>query len=279
MSVDLHSTELNRAQFEQISRRVYDVCAINLQPGKEGLVKSRLVKRLRTLNLTSFDGYLQYVDNDRSGRELAIMIDVLTTNKTNFFREPQHFDFLCENILPKLKSTEGERRIRIWSAGCSYGKEPYTIAMLMREQIPDIDRCDARILATDISARVLERARAGVYDEEEDVTEEVAPRMLQKYFTSTRANQTRAYQVNDKLKSMIRFARLNLMDAWPMKGPFDVIFCRNVMIYFDKATQRELVHRFWELLAPGGHLFVGHSESLTASSREFKYVQPAVYVK
>lgn len=279
MNADLLAAELSRAQFEQISQRVYDICGINLQPGKEGLVKSRLMKRLRALGLSSFDGYLQYVEGEGSGLELGAMIDVLTTNKTNFFREPQHFDFLRERILPRFQATGGERRLRLWSAGCSYGKEPYTIAMLMREEIPDIDRCDARILATDISARVLEKAREGVYEEEEEIAREVPPQLLQKHFTYIRKGRSLSYRVNDRVKSMIRFARLNLMDQWPMKGPFDVIFCRNVLIYFDKATQRELAHRFWELLAPGGHLFIGHSERLTTSARELKYVQPAVYVK
>lgn len=277
MSTKLQSAlnaELSAAHFTEISRRVYQICRINLQTGKEGLVKSRLEKRLRHLNLDSFDDYLAYVDADRSGSELRTMIDVLTTNKTSFFREAEHFEFLRHEIFPKLKS--GSRKLRLWSAGCSYGNEPYTIAMLMREDVADIDRCDVRLLATDISARVLATARAGRYEDE--MAKDIPAPLLKKYFTKVPGGTTAAYQVNDNVKKFISFARLNLMDKWPMSGPFDAIFCRNVMIYFDKPTQAQLISRFHEMLIPGGHLFIGHSESLGRTS-EFRYVQPALYVK
>lgn len=267
--------QLTAAQFDEISRRVYDICKINLQPGKEGLVKSRLEKRLRHLNIASFDKYMAHIDADRSGRELRFMIDVLTTNKTSFFRESDHFDFLSAEVLPKLKT--GSRRLRIWSAGCSFGNEPYTIAMLMREAIPDIDRCDARILATDISARVLAVARAGKY--EDDMAKDIPSTLLRKYFTQVPSSGSgAAYEANDNIKKFISFARLNLMDEWRMKGPFDAIFCRNVMIYFDKQTQTRLANRFRDMLVPGGHLFIGHSESL-GKTTDFNYVRPALYMK
>lgn len=269
------SLDLTNKQFEKISEIVYKLCGINLHLGKEVLVKARLAKRLRWLGLNSFEGYMDYLEHDESGQELAIMIDSLTTNKTSFFRESQHFDYLRRHILPELKSRGN--KIRIWSAGCSSGEEPYTLAIVIRETFPDIAKMDVRILATDISTKVLGTAKEAVYGQ--DVLRDVPPELVGKYFTCTRTKSPRTYKVNNDVKSMIRLAKLNLMEPWPMKGPFDAIFCRNVMIYFDKPTQQELVRRYFELLEPGGHLFVGHSESLTASSHQFKYVQPAVYIK
>lgn len=275
MNVDQLSYELSPAQFEKISQMVHRLCGICLPPGKEELVKTRLTKRLRALGLGGFTEYLEYVEGDASRQELATMIDLLTTNKTSFFREPQHFDFLCQHVLPDLQTAS--RPIRLWSAGCSSGEEPYSLAMLLHEHLPDIERRDVRILATDISARMLTKAREAIYEEE--AVSEVSPSLLRKYFVCVRTQPTRAYQVSDKVRALVRFARLNLMDAWPMRGPFDAIFCRNVMIYFDNPTRQRLVQRYYELLRMGGYLFIGHSESLTALSHNFRYVQPAVYRK
>ncbi|MDZ7260505.1 MAG: protein-glutamate O-methyltransferase [candidate division KSB1 bacterium] len=275
MDTDLWSVKLSQAQFEKISQLVYQLCGINLHQGKEELVKARLMKRLRALGLGSFEQYLKYLKHDTTGQELALMIDALTTNKTSFFREPQHFDYLRRQIVPRLRM-EG-RKIRFWSAGCSSGEEPFSLAILLREEIPDIDRRDVRILATDISTRMLALARQAVY--EENTLWDVPMPLLQKYFTPVRDKPPRTYRVNDNVRAIVRLARLNLIDAWPMKGPFDVIFCRNVMIYFDKDIRQQLIQRFYELLRPGGHLFVGHSESLTVLSHRLRYVQPAVYLK
>jgi chemotaxis protein methyltransferase CheR len=254
---------------------VYELCGINLGPGKEGLVKSRLMKRLRKLALPTFQDYLDFVEQDRSGRELTSMIDLITTNKTSFYRESEHFEYLRNQLLPSL--TASQRKLRLWSAGCSSGEEPYTLAMVLKEEISRLDRWDVRILATDISTQILTRAKQGLYAEE--TLQDLPPSWQNKYFARTQNNTQGSFQVSESIRSMVRFAQLNLMKTWPMRGPFDVIFCRNVMIYFDKVTQHELVRRFWELLQPGGHLFVGHSESLTSSSTEFRYVQPAVYMK
>lgn len=267
--------ELSEKQFRKISRLAYEMCGIKLGHGKEGLVKSRLSKRLRLLGLGNFDSYLAYLENDTSGKELVTLIDSLTTNKTSFFREEQHFEFLRSQILPHYR--DGRQRMRLWSAGCSSGEEPYSIAMLLREEWPGIDQCDVRILATDISTRVLDLATKATY--EEDTVREIHPQLLKKHFSCVRETPTRAYQVSDSVRKLVRLARLNLMKPWPMRGPFHVIFCRNVMIYFDKETQQGLIRRFWELLAPGGYLLVGHSESLTAASYRFKYVRPATYLK
>lgn len=273
MTTDLLTLELSRSHFEWISRQVYELCGINLQAGKEGLVKSRLARRLRALRLDDFDHYLSYLSQDQSGRELALMVDELTTNKTSFFREPQHFDHLRQAVLPQLRLSG--RPLRFWCAGCSSGEEPYTLSMLLREELPE--DYEARILATDISARMLERASRAVYQEE--TLPDVPPKLRQKYFTVEQARTPRTFRVNDNVRELVRFARLNLMETWPMQGPFDAIFCRNVMIYFDKPTQQALVGRYAQLLAPGGLLFVGHSESLTSISHSLQYVKPAIYVK
>jgi chemotaxis protein methyltransferase CheR len=275
VSTNLLSIGISSAEFQRVSGLLYDLCKIKLVPGKETLVKSRLGKRVRSLALSSIDDYLDYIDRDRTGQELTRLIDSLTTNKTSFFREPQHFDYLRQHILPGLLAAK--RKIRIWSAACSSGEEPYSLAILLREEIPNCDRLDVRILATDISTRILAKATKAIYERE--TVRDLSASILQRHFTCVQTTPTRLYQTKDTLRSMVRFARLNLMDPWPMKGPFDVIFCRNVMIYFDKATQQALVHRLWALLESGGHLFVGHSESLTATSKEFRYVQPATYVK
>jgi chemotaxis protein methyltransferase CheR len=259
-------TALSAAHFREISGIVYDVAGIQLPPGKEGLVRSRLAKRLRARGLASYGEYLDLVRRP-GGDELAEMVDALTTNKTDFFREPAHFDFLRARVLPRL----GPGPLRVWSAGCSTGEEPYTLAVVLRDALPDLARRDVKILATDISRRVLAQAKAGVYGDQ--AIEGVPPEPRRRHF----ARGPEGWAASDALRALITFAPLNLMGAWPMRGPFQAIFCRNVMIYFDRPTQQTLVQRFHDLLAPGGYLFVGHSESLSALSHGFTYVQPAVY--
>lgn len=261
---------LSPAQFRRIAEMLYAATKITLSAGKEDLVKSRLAKRGRALGLTGFGQYIELAE--RSPGELYQMVDLLTTNKTSFFRENQHFDFLRAKVLPELKGG----RVRIWSAGCSSGEEPYTIAMVLREELGE--HCsDVRVLATDISSRVLSRAAAGVYDEE--TLRDVPPQLRARYFDCVEFRPPRRYSVKQELRSLVSFAPLNLMGEWPMHGPFNVIFCRNVMIYFDKPTQENLVDRFYGLLAPGGYLFVGHSESLAGFETDFRYVQPAVHLR
>jgi chemotaxis protein methyltransferase CheR len=272
-TVDYYSLRLSFKQFDKISRLVYQISGIDLHEGKEELVKARLLKRLRYLKLPDFDQYLKYVANDKSGTEVGAMVDMLTTNKTHFFRESEHLNFLKDDIIPGL--VKGP--IRIWSAGCSSGEEPYSIAITLNESISDIGSRDIRILATDISDRMMERARQGLFDEETIKT--VPPQLKHKYFHHTDISSGRKYQVIPRLQNMVSFAKLNLMESWPMSGPFDVIFCRNVMIYFDKPTQETLVRRFWSLLREGGYLLVGHSESLNFLTHDYRYLKPAVYQK
>jgi len=275
----MRQARLTRSQFQKISALVKAHCGINLKTDKKELVKSRLNKRLRTLNLSSFQEYIEYIERDGSGDELVAMLDALSTNVTSFFRESEHFDYLAHTILPRIIANVGGngRRLRVWSAGCSSGEEPYSIAITICKTLPDPNRWDARILATDISTRVLARAEEGIYDERQ--VKDIPPALLRTYFTCVETRPERRFQVVKALRDMVCFDRLNLMGPWPMRGPFDVIFCRNVMIYFDKPTQNTLIQRFSALLGSGGTLFIGHSETLTGIRHELRYVRPTVYEK
>lgn len=268
------TADLSAEQFQTISELVYQKAGIQLKSGKEALVRARLVKRLRALGLKTISEYMTLIRSERGDKEIGFMIDVMTTNKTSFFRESAHFDFLRETVLPEIRD---QARLRFWSAACSSGEEPYTLAIVLRESISDIHRRDALILATDISRRMLNIGDQGSYtfDKVKDIQNEY----LRKYFSRSKTKEGDVYRVGPELRSLVRFAYLNLMQRWPMKGPFQVIFCRNAMIYFDRSTQQELVNRFWDLLSDGGYLFVGHSEGLSAVHHQFRYVKPAVYQK
>ncbi len=265
---------LNAREFQAVSELMYRVSGVNLTAGKEGLVESRLAGRLRALQLPSYGAYLDHVEQDRTKGELTTLVDLLTTNKTSFFREVEHFHYLKRDVLPKLKARGGEARF--WSAGCSSGEEPYTLAMLLAEEW-GTGGPTPRILATDLSTRILAKAAAAEYDEA--TVGDMDRARVSRHLEAVAGGTGRRFRVKAPLRQMVKVARLNLMQGWPMKGPFDVIMCRNVMIYFDAPTQEKLVNRFWELLAPGGSLLVGHSESLTSLDHRFSYVQPATYLK
>ena len=238
-------------------------------------MRARLSSRLRALELDRFEDYLKFLDQDDSGQEIAQLIDAITTNKTEFFRESAHFDYIGQRLMPHLKGTH--RKVRFWSAGCSFGQEPYSLAILLQEDRSTFEPRDIRILSTDIDRIALESARKGIYKEEE--LADLSGQMLSRYFTLVEAGPPPLYQVKPEVRAMAHFARLNLMASWPIRGPFDAILCRNVMIYFNNKTREQLIQRFWDLLAEGGHLFVGFAESLAGIQHRFKYVQPAVYVK
>ncbi len=264
---------LSDKQFNHISKMVYRHSGINLKKGKETLVRARLMKRVRALNLDSLDNYMSYLENDRNSGELTAMIDAMTTNKTSFFREADHFHFLKDSVLPDIRGS----RMRFWSAACSSGEEPFSLAITLRENLGNVDPKACLILATDISQKMLEKAWQGVFNK--DTIKSLPNGLVKKYFNKTNDGHNMVYQIKGQIREMIRFGWLNLMDAWPMSGPFNVIFCRNVMIYFDRATQEKLVNRFWDLLASGGYLFVGHSEGLSGVKHRFEYVRPATYRK
>ncbi len=269
--------QLDSASFNWISRVVYERTGIVLGQGKQELVKARLAKRMRATRIDSVKDYIKYIKEDPTGSEMRELLDAITTNKTSFFREPDHFDYLRDAILPELKSRY--KAIRIWSAGCSTGEEPYTISMVLHEAFPDIHSADVKILATDIANTVLAEARSGEYTF--DKVKEVPKPYLTKYFTTIQGVNETIWRIAPSVRKIVYFARLNLMEEWPMKGPFQVIFCRNVMIYFDRPTRERLVNRFYDYLCPGGYLLVGHSEclSLSTSHNNYVYVRPGIYRK
>jgi chemotaxis protein methyltransferase CheR len=272
------TAELTDAQFAAISETVRQLCGIHLHEGKMALVKARLNKRLRALGLTGYGQYVERIRQDVGGSEAAAMLDALSTNHTFFFREPQHFEALRRSVVPAMLARHrGDRRLRLWSAGCSSGEEPYSMAITLKETVADLQRWDVGILATDLSHRVLHAAQEGIYAE--DRLRETPSKQVMEHFTCLADRPQRRYRVSDALRKMVHFAHLNLVDPWPMKGLFDVIFCRNVMIYFDKPTQQRLIDRFWGQLAQGGTLFIGHSESLAGVRHRFRYIRPTVYEK
>jgi len=264
---------LSPQQFLKISELLYQVSGICLKPGKEDFAKLRLLKRLRALGIKTFDEYFELLENDPEQKELHLLVDVMTTNKTEFFREKAHFNYLRQKVLPELIGP----KLRFWSAGCSSGEEPFSLAILLREEIQEIDKLDVKILATDISLRMLEKVSQARYPKES--VRGISPLWVQKYFFAIPHGSRYLYQVKDEVRKLVHIARLNLLDPWPMKGPFQVIFCCNVMIYFDRQTQQKLIQRFWEYLEPGGYLFLGHSESIASFDHNFKYKKPAIYQK
>lgn len=274
--------DINDKEFGLFQRLIYNESGINLTPAKKELLKSRLMKRLRERSLDSFKEYYEYVTKkDTTGEELVSMLDCISTNLTEFFRESAHFDFLSEKVLPDLfanKRKIREKKIRIWCAGCSTGEEPYSISIMLSECREQFSGWDTKILATDLSTRVLKKATQGIYEKER--LRGVPLQMLNTYFKNGEHTLKNCYQIKDSLRDMIVFRRLNLTDEiFPFKGQFDFIFCRNVMIYFDKQTQSKLVSKFYKHLAPDGYLFLGHSESLAGTETRFRYVRPTIYQK
>jgi chemotaxis protein methyltransferase CheR len=262
---------LERADFDSIRRILGAACGIKLNEGKAELVRSRLASRLRALGLTSFRAYVERLGTDARGAEQTLLVNALSTNTTRFFREPHHFEILRQHLIPRWAGA-GEP-LRIWSAGCSSGQEAYSIAMTLARHggRPDWDR---RILATDISTKVLREGREAAYANEQ--LEGLSPEMRKCYLEETGAPGT--LRVREVVRSMVSFGRLNfLAKTWPMKGKFQAIFCRNALIYFDRALQLQLLERFTELLTADGVLFLGHSESVPASSTTLRAVGPTTY--
>jgi chemotaxis protein methyltransferase CheR len=243
--------------FARLRKIVRERAGIHLGDHKRQLCQTRLGRRLRALDLASFEAYLSELDRPGS-TEHGELINAITTNVTAFFREPHHFELLASTVLPGLVDDPGRTRLRLWSAGCSSGEEPWSLAMVLDEaRLPA--RWDVKVLATDIDTDVLARARRGVYPD--DRLAQVSDARRARYFSQIPAERGR-WRIADALADRVAFRTLNLFAAWPMRQPFDVIFCRNVIIYFDEASKQQLVRRFVDALAPGGYLCLGHSESL-----------------
>lgn len=265
-----------RTDFQTVARLLHGMAGITLQDSKATLVYSRLAKRLRVLGLESFSDYCDLVGSDAGADERQSMLAALTTNVTRFFREPHHFEHLRSRVIePLADAVRAGRRLRIWSAGCSTGEEPYSIAMSVCEVLGDAPRADVRILATDLDSDVLSRARAGRYSAE--TLKSIDPTRRGRFFQEVEENGTTRYSVRPMLSRLITFNQLNLMHDLPMRGPLDVIFCRNVVIYFDKETQRRLFQRYARLQRPGDLLFIGHSESMFKVSEAYTLIGRTIY--
>lgn len=264
---------MTQQDFHHIRDVVYDTCGIVLGDHKREMVYSRIARRIRALGLNDCHGYIQFMENNRE-QEFSNFINALTTNLTSFFREQHHFDFLTDTMVDKLKDWhKQDRRIRIWSAGCSTGEEPYSIAMTLAEHFKR-PLWDFKILATDLDSNVLDTARKGVY--RRDTITGLKREYAKNWFLHDKSLQQ--CKVNDDLSSYISFKRLNLLAQWPMKGPFDIIFCRNVVIYFDQPTKDSLFKRYAQMLREGGYLILGHSESMNLKVQtQYKALGKTIY--
>jgi len=263
---------LTEREFGKISRLAYEKFGLELKPGKQQLVSARLGKKVRAAGCSSFDEYYESVVADSTGESLIELIDALTTNFTDFMREPAHFEFLRQEALARWLKRE---RVRIWSTACSTGEEPYSIAFALLDALGNAGRPRLEIVATDISSRALEHAQRGVYPAARLANLPAA--WQRSYFLRGEGKWQGSYRVKPEVAALVRFRRLNLNESFSHPEPFSVILCRNVMIYFDRPTQQRLVRQLASQLEPGGYLLIGHSESLTAIDHPLSYVRPTIY--
>jgi len=272
------SSVLSDADYEFLRRTIYDLSRINLGPDKRALVSARVAKRLRALGLTSYHEYCQNLKTASGADELGNLVDAISTNHTHFFREESHFEFLRTQLLPRHQANPALRGepLRVWSSACSSGEEPFTLAIVLAEFFQGTGQW--HIEATDISTRVLARAEAAIYDGAK--VEPVPRELLRRYFQRGSGEWEGHFRVKEALRERITFRHLNLLQPdYPFHSRFHVIFCRNVMIYFDRPTQEKLVAKFTDQLEPGGHLIVGHSESLGNIRHSLRLLQPTIYQK
>ena len=269
--MDHGEISLSEREFSRIKNRVYEIAGISLSDAKRTLVISRLSKIVRGLGLPGFDAYVDFLERGGSAQDGQDFINALTTNLTRFYREDHHFEHLRSHVGALIAAKPRGSRLRIWSAGCSTGQEPYTIGMDLLGAFPELKRWDFKILATDIDTAVIAKAARGTYPENE--------------LSGLSAERARPFQrvgdgtirVPGAVQELVSFKPLNLIGQWPMKGPFDAIFCRNVAIYFDKPTQGEVFGRFSKLLAPEAFLYIGHSENLGSGGDGFRLVGKTIY--
>ncbi len=274
--VDDREFNFSTEDYAFLARLMKEKTGIDLGPSKQNMVYARLAKRLRKLHIPSFRAYCDFIASPEGVDELGATLNALTTNLTKFFRENHHFEHLGDQALTEIRAraVTGGRRLRIWSAGCSSGEEPYSIAITLRRAMPDIAQWDAKILATDIDTEMVRRGSEGIYNA--DALEGMAGDLRDKYFEPHGPGKVR---VRPELRQLVSFKHLNLMERWPMRGPFDVIFCRNVVIYFDKDTQRVLFDRYANMLVPGGFMYIGHSENLFGITERFKLLGRNIHRK
>ncbi|MBM4311347.1 MAG: protein-glutamate O-methyltransferase CheR [Deltaproteobacteria bacterium] len=266
---------MDSATFERLRTIVYDSSGISLRETKEAMVSARIAKRMRALGIGTHAEYLHYLEHDANGDEITRFLDVISTNVTSFFRESQHFDFLRDILTARLRDSTS--KIRLWSAAVSTGEEALSIAMVAHDVL-GASPVDCRILATDISTRALINAQQGIYEAAQ--MENLPEQMRRRFFTPVRDSDAIRYRASDEIMRRIVYRRLNLSrPPFPMRGQLDVVFCRNVMIYFDTAVRERLVAEIYRLLQPGGYLFTGHAESLSSLKTDFACIRPTIYQK
>jgi len=273
------SFTLADADFNFICEYVYDSAGIVLNASKREMVYRRLTRIIRERKLPTFSAYCQLLKT-KPEQEQTYFINAITTNLTSFFREQHHFDFMKQHELPRLMKAKANngKRIRIWSSASSTGEEPYSIAITLFDTLKDkLNNWNVKILATDIDSNVLATGKAGIYEERR--IEDVPLKFKKEYFQQGTNDNADKVKVDKRLQKLITFKQLNLLHEWPMKGPLDIIFCRNVIIYFDKATQQDLFERYYDLLAPGGLLILGHSENLGQYNQYFENVGRTIFRK
>lgn len=267
--------DFTEKDFLRVKKVVYDFAGIDLNDSKKNLVYNRLAKRIRFLDMNSFSGYLDYVE-EQGEAEFVHLINAITTNLTFFFRENHHFEYLANQVIPMLlEKNKASKKIRIWSAGCSTGEEPYSIAIVLKEVVPQ--GWDARVLATDLDTNVVQTGQTGVY--KIDRLKGVSDERKKRWFLKGSGAREGYVRVKPELQQIIDFGQINLMNEWPIRDAIDVIFCRNVVIYFDKETQARLFDRYANLLPDNGHLFIGHSESLYKVCDRFELLGQTIYRK
>jgi chemotaxis protein methyltransferase CheR len=264
---------LTDSQYNKLSNLIYTTAGINLGDNKKELVHARLCKVMRKRKISGFKEYIKILENDKSGNELVSLLDSIATNVTHFFREEKHFHFLIENISDKGYNGG----LRIWSAGCSSGEEPYSIAITLFEHILNQASPLPTIVATDISTKILSRAMQGVYPMK--AVQKMDKSMLKKYFLKGKNTNDGVVKIKKEVSRIVSFERVNLIENFNFNAKFDVIFCRNVMIYFDSKTREQIVRKFYDALNPGGYFIIGHSESLNGLNHPFNYVKPTIYRK
>lgn len=279
----ISTLKLNPAEFQRLSLFVKKNFGIVLSEDKKELVKTRLSRRILELGLSDYRSYFDRVMVDKHSDELTIMMNALSTNLTYFYREEKHFEFLRQVLMPDIVQEKGGsvKKIRAWCTASSSGEEPYTITMEVLESAHQLgchaNQLDFKLLATDISTDMLQKAQRGIY--RQGSVDKIPQEQLSRYFQRGKGTSQGSYRIKEQIKSLIRFKYLNLVEPFPMGGPLDFIFCRNVMIYFDLQTQQDIVQRMSKLLKPGGYLFMGMSEGLSMIEHPLNYIKPSIYQK
>lgn len=279
-SLSFQQKTLSETEFRKIASYIEKNVGIKMPPEKRLMMQSRLTSRLKALQLDSFKQYIDYVfsGKDTDNHEIIMMIDAMTTNLTEFFREPQHFDFMRNVALPEF-AAQGRGKIKIWSAGCSTGQEPYTLSMVMSEfirQNPTSSIRDYSVLATDISTKVLDKAASAIYPM--DAVKGIPKQTMHQYFLKGKDPKNPSVRLKQEIRDRVNFMRLNFMDDdYGFRDTLQIIFCRNVLIYFDKTNQERVINQFLRYLEPGGYLFLGHSETIFGMTLPFRTVAPTVF--